>query len=470
MPPPSVPRIAAADLARRLDQGERVQLLDIRTPERVARGRVTLGATLDFRTLPASAMYELPTLDSLRLDRAAPVAVICGHGNSSQQATQYLRERGFDAFSVTGGMAAWETVYLPRRLSPTAALQHVVQLDRVGKGALSYVLVSDGDAVVVDPGRHLEPYETLLRALDATPAAVIDTHMHADYLSGARAAAGRWQVPYFLHPDDARSPYDGAEGRVAYQPLSDGDTIAFGRATLVAAHVPGHTLGSLALLADEALALTGDFLFVRSVGRPDLGGQRDAWAARLWDSLERLQHDVHPVRPTQGLQPVRHAGGNVDQIVRRHLDTIAVEQHHAAPGDGEDENPGVVVDRDRCCGAGAHDHVLEAEPVEHAGEVQHGVALQLVGRAGKFRQAAVSVARHGSHPVGRDDLQPAVRAHPIMRARVRSPQPLRTPSRTACDRVGSRCPVCKTPGQRRLSDVSHRIRSHAVHVSAAGAR
>src|SRR5256884_7688563 len=163
MPEPSVPRIPATDLARRLDQGERVQVLDIRTPERVARGRVTLGATLDFRTLPASAMSGLPTLDSLRLDPAAPVAVICGHGNSSQQAPHYLRERGFDAFSVTGGMAAWDTVYLPRRLSSTAALQHVVQLDRVGKGALSYVLVSDGDAVVVDPGRHLDPYETLLR-------------------------------------------------------------------------------------------------------------------------------------------------------------------------------------------------------------------------------------------------------------------------------------------------------------------
>src|SRR5439155_5029487 len=102
----------------------------------------------------------------------------------------------------------------------------------------------------------------------------------------ARAAAKRWQVPYFLHPDDARSPYDGAEGRLAYQPLGDGDTIAFGRATLVAAHVPGHTLGSLALVADTALALTGDFLFVRSVGRPDLGGQCAAWAARLCDSLE----------------------------------------------------------------------------------------------------------------------------------------------------------------------------------------
>src|SRR5436190_5464594 len=290
-----VPLIPAADLAQRLDQGQRVQVLDIRAADRVAQGRVTLGATLDFRALAASHLYQLPTLESLGLDPRAPVAVICGHGNSSTKATRFLRERGFEAYSVAGGMAAWETVYLPRRIfpgpSPLPAIEHLIQIDRVGKGALSYMLVSDGDAVVVDPGRHLEPYEALLDHLGAIAAAVIDTHMHADYLSGARAAAARWQVPYFVHPDDARSPYDGAEGRFAHQPLTEGDTIAFGRATLVAAHVPGHTLGSTALIVDAALALTGDFLFVQSVGRPDLGGQRDSWTERLWDSLERVRRE-----------------------------------------------------------------------------------------------------------------------------------------------------------------------------------
>src|SRR5439155_15329109 len=87
MPEPSAPLIPAAELARRLDQGERVQLLDIRAAERVAQGRVTLGATLDFRALAASHLYQLATLDPLGLDPATPVAVICGHGNSSTQAT-----------------------------------------------------------------------------------------------------------------------------------------------------------------------------------------------------------------------------------------------------------------------------------------------------------------------------------------------------------------------------------------------
>jgi glyoxylase-like metal-dependent hydrolase (beta-lactamase superfamily II)/rhodanese-related sulfurtransferase len=330
MPVSDLPEIAAADLARRLDGGEPLQLLDIRAPERVAQSRVSFGATLAFRAVTASRLYALPSLAALGLDPAAPVAVMCGHGNSSQPATRFLRDRGFQAYSVTGGMAAWESVYLARPLSPTPSLEHIVQLDRIGKGALSYVLVSDGDAVVIDPGRHVERYDALLTTLGATPAAVIDTHAHADYLSGARAAAARWGVPYFLHPADARSPYDNREGRLAFQPMTEGDTIAFGRATVVVAHVPGHTLGSVALVADEGLALTGDFLFVGSVGRPDLGGERDAWAQLLWHSLERARQDW----PGDLLVlPGHHAGERerrADRSVAARFDVIAATNEAAA--------------------------------------------------------------------------------------------------------------------------------------------
>ena len=288
---PWAPQIPPQELAERLDHGEPLQLLDVRAPEKVAAGHVALGSALAFRAMPNSKLLALSSLNDLKLDPKRPVAVICNRGNSSKQTTAFLRERGYEAFSVVGGMAAWETVYMARPLAPTPSLAHVVQLDRLGKGALSYVLVSDGDALVVDPGRHLDRYDALLAELTATPAAVVETHMHADYLSGARAAAARWQVPYFVHEDDAVSPYDATPGRFAHQPLSDGDTIAFGRAALRAVHVPGHTLGSVALLADDGLALTGDFLFVRSVGRPDLGGQADAWAKLLWRSLERVRRE-----------------------------------------------------------------------------------------------------------------------------------------------------------------------------------
>ena len=289
MPNSSPAHITADELAERLDRGEPLQVLDVRAPDKLARNRIVFGPELEFHALPNSKILALADNRDLQLDASRPVAVICGHGNSSKQTTAFLRERGYEAYSVAGGMAAWEAVYVARRLSPTPSLSHVVQLDRVGKGALSYVLVSDGDAVVVDPGRHIERYDALLTELRATPAAVVDTHLHADYLSGARAAAARWQVPYFLHPDDAVSPYDDTPGRLAYQPLRDGDTIAFGHGTLRIAHVQGHTLGSIALIADEGLVLTGDFLFVQSVGRPDLAGQTESWAKLLWQSLERAR-------------------------------------------------------------------------------------------------------------------------------------------------------------------------------------
>jgi len=325
--------IPADELARRLDRGERVQLLDVRATERVRLGRVALGPALEFHALPASQLYDLQSLDSLGLDRSQPVLVICGHGNSSARAADFLRERGFDARSVAGGMAAWEGVYLPRRLAPTRALEHVVQLDRVGKGALSYVLASDRDALIVDPGRHLERYEAVLEELHATATAVIDTHMHADYLSGARTAARRWRVPYFVHPDDTSSPYDGAAGRFPYEPLRDGDTIAFGRATLRVEHVPGHTLGSVTLIADESLALTGDFLFVQSLGRPDLGGQAEAWGRLLWHSLERTR------RRWPGdllILPAHYASElerRADRSVGARLDVIAATNPVAAIAD-----------------------------------------------------------------------------------------------------------------------------------------
>ena len=321
--PPPLPQIPPEELAERLDRGESLQVLDVRAPEKVARGHVALGPELEFHAVPNSQLFKLPDLRNLKLDAARPIAVICGHGNSSKQATAFLRERGYEAYSVTGGMAAWETVYVARALSPTASLSHVVQLDRVGKGALSYVLVSDSDAVVVDPGRHLDRYDALLHQLGATPAAVVDTHVHADYLSGARAAAARWSVPYFLHPDDAVSPYDDRPGKLTFQALSDGDTIVFGHATLRAVHVPGHTLGSIALIADEGLALTGDFLFVQSIGRPDLAGRSAAWGTLLWQSLERVRQSW----PGELLVlPAHYAGDNerrADRAIAARFDVLA---------------------------------------------------------------------------------------------------------------------------------------------------
>ena len=104
----------------------------------------------------------------------------------------------------------------------------------------------------------------------------------------------------------------------------------FGRATLRAVHVPGHTLGSIALVADEGLALTGDFLFVQSIGRPDLAGKSGAWAKLLWQSLERVRQSW----PGDLLiLPAHYATENerrADRAVAARFDVIAATNAAAA--------------------------------------------------------------------------------------------------------------------------------------------
>ncbi|MGH9259795.1 MAG: rhodanese-like domain-containing protein, partial [Acidimicrobiales bacterium] len=172
---PSLPQITTDELAARLDGGERVQVLDIRAADRVATARLALGSALEFHAMPGSRIYQLPSLEPLGLDPGRPVAVICDLGNTSKRATIFLREHGVEAYSVIGGMAAWETVYVARRLAPTPSLEHVVQLDRVGKGCLSYIMASRGEALVVDPGRHLARYDAVLAQLGLRPVGVSDT-------------------------------------------------------------------------------------------------------------------------------------------------------------------------------------------------------------------------------------------------------------------------------------------------------
>src|SRR5260370_18462554 len=101
---PALPQLPAEELARRLDVGEPVQVLDIRAPEKVARGRVQFGRALDFRAVPAGEIYRLPSLAPLALGPHRPVAAICGHGNSSKQATAFLRQPVLEAYSLAVGL------------------------------------------------------------------------------------------------------------------------------------------------------------------------------------------------------------------------------------------------------------------------------------------------------------------------------------------------------------------------------
>jgi glyoxylase-like metal-dependent hydrolase (beta-lactamase superfamily II) len=160
----------------------------------------------------------------------------------------------------------------------------VIQVRRTGKGCLSYIVEADAEAVVIDASVDPVVYLKELRDRGWRLVAIVDTHIHADHLSRSRSLAQLTGAELWLPANDRTA--------FAFRPVADGDRISFGSRALQALHTPGHTAESTTSLLDEAVAFTGDTLFLSGVGRPDLeGGSRRKSAVRagqLHHSLERL--------------------------------------------------------------------------------------------------------------------------------------------------------------------------------------
>jgi len=288
-PTTSVPELSAVDLVERVESGDPIRVLDIRG--NIASGRVDIVPDERYVNLRGSEIMGMGDRIQQAFAADGPVAVVCERGNSSKQIAAYLNGRGYRAASLRGGMAAWGMAVIARPLPRPAGCDLLLQFDRIAKGATGYLIASKGKGVIVDPPRKAQPYLEAAKDQGVTIVAVADTHAHADYLSGGPSLAHALEIPYYLHPRDAILPYDGSPGRVAFQAADDGVEIPFGAAALRVMHTPGHTEGSVSYLVGDAAALTGDFIFVNSIGRPDLGGKAEEWTKELWKSLERARRE-----------------------------------------------------------------------------------------------------------------------------------------------------------------------------------
>lgn len=152
-------------------------------------------------------------------------------------------------------------------------------------GCASYVIACHTrDAVIVDPAIDIEEYESLLQARNLKLRYVIDTHVHADHVSGARRLAKQYDAELCLY----------ADANVAYpfRPLHNGEQLEVGQLRLQVLHTPGHRPELMSLLVinpprspEPSMVLTGDSLLVGDVGRPDFGGGD---AHQQYDSLSCL--------------------------------------------------------------------------------------------------------------------------------------------------------------------------------------
>jgi len=298
-----VPEITSEELVQKVESGEPIRVLDIRLPEAVAGGKIDVVPPGQFMNVLGSKILAQGDAFTQVLEPNGPVAVVCGQGNSSKEMAVHLNEMGFHAFSLRGGMAAWANAEIRRPLTPPAGFDHFLQFDRVAKGNLGYLLASGGEALLIDPPRKPEAFLNAARELELKVIGVADTHAHADYISGGPLISRSLRVPYYLHPGDTILPYDGTPAKIPFTALQPGGSIRVGSANVGFEHTPGHTEGSVTYLTGD-VALTGDFMFIRSVGRPDLGGKLDEWTPILWQSIQRAKQSW---KPTTRIFPAHYA-------------------------------------------------------------------------------------------------------------------------------------------------------------------
>ena len=149
-------------------------------------------------------------------------------------------------------------------------------------GCASYLIgdPSEGQAFLVDPAYAIEQYLEAANAEGVQIVRVLETHTHADHVSGHGRFGLEHGVPVSVHPL--------AEPEFPFDPLEDGQTLKVGAITLRVVHTPGHRPEHCAFVVDEQLVLTGDSLFVGDAARPDLAIEAREGAEGMFHSLQRL--------------------------------------------------------------------------------------------------------------------------------------------------------------------------------------
>jgi glyoxylase-like metal-dependent hydrolase (beta-lactamase superfamily II)/rhodanese-related sulfurtransferase len=273
--------LAVSELKQRLDRGDHLVVLDVRNEEEYANWKVEARRTVPMANIPYFEFIDDEDVATAKVPftRADEIVVICAKGDSSAYVAGILRDHGYRAANLIGGMVAWGNFYEIHDVAPAAEGLVLLQINRAGKGCLSYLIGAGGEAIVVDPGRHYAQYIEEAKRRGLTIKHVVDTHLHADHISGAPELAQKTGADYHLHLADAalgRLTVEGSPGRIEL-----GGVVV----EVLQEHTPGHTPGSTSLIVADKYLISGDTLFVNSVGRPDLGGHVEEWSHDLYWTL-----------------------------------------------------------------------------------------------------------------------------------------------------------------------------------------
>ena len=263
-------------------------LLDVRNEKEFANWSVEGPQTCPYINIPYFHFIEdeQGSIDSV--PKGQKVRIVCAKEGSAKFVADLLSQNGFtDVGYLHEGIVGWGNALIPKLLTPVDSPYQLYQCVRPGKASLSYLLCSDGEAFAFDPSRNIDVYVNAAKADGCKISKVFETHRQADYISGGQLLHKECSASIMVGESD----FEGAG--FAYTAVDDAATFQCGALTVQAIHTPGHTMGSICYLIDDTYLVSGDTVFITTVGRPDLGGKWETWSRVLYLTLMLKIRDLN---------------------------------------------------------------------------------------------------------------------------------------------------------------------------------
>jgi len=283
----TVNKWTAADVARKVIDNKELFILDVRNADAFEDWKID-GHKFEYLNIPYFELLDGVDEILEKIPTNQDVLVVCAKEGSSIMIAEMLSDAGREVAYLEGGMKSWSMYLEPIKVGDLKDGGELYQFVRLGKGCLSYMAISEGEAAIIDAVRFTEVFTNFAKEKGVEIKHVFDTHLHADHISGGRHIAAETGATYYLPPKDAE------EVVFEYTALEDGLTVKLGASEIEvgALYSPGHTIGSTSFVIDSKYLLTGDILFIDSIGRPDLAGLAEDWVGDLRETLYKRYREL----------------------------------------------------------------------------------------------------------------------------------------------------------------------------------
>jgi len=265
-------------------EGQDFTLLDVRNNEEFGRFKVEGPHLSKMINIPYMEFIEKEdeSVAQVQVPKEERIRIVCAKEGSAKYVAEILVKNGWqDVRYLEEGIKSWGNMLAPKLVASESGYK-LYQFIRPGKASCSYGLIYQDEMVVFDPSRNVQFYQNFANEQGARIIKTFETHLQADYISGSQQIFSGTGAQIVGHENDFK------DATFEYKSPNDQEVFKFskGGPEIQAIHMPGHTPGSTSYLIDNKYMVSGDTVFILSIGRPDLGGMAEDWSKLLFNTFK----------------------------------------------------------------------------------------------------------------------------------------------------------------------------------------